>query len=103
MTEHGAIIVDSIQQATTRRCPHCGGHFLVAQSGNLAAGRAALGEMARPRIHCQRCGRLTCGRPGCDPSLACLPLEARLEHREGKRTQYDDAIELIAQRGLPIL
>lgn len=37
---------------------------------------------------------VTCGNPVCDE---CVPLEARLEHSEGRKTRYDDTIrELIA-------
>jgi hypothetical protein len=102
MTEHGAIIIDAVQVATTNRCPHCGGHFLAAK-GNLEAARQQLGEIARPKTHCLKCNRLTCGRPGCDPAIACIPIEARLEHAEGTRTRYDDAIADAEQRGVSIL
>ena len=102
MTEHGAILVDGIQQGSTNRCPHCGGHFLVAQSGSLKMAKESLGDMAKPRAYCKRCDRLTCGRAGCDPSF-CVPLEARLEHVEGTPTRYDEAIRQIEEKGLVIL
>ena len=79
MREHGAIIVDGIQQGSTAKCPHCGGHFLIAKSGTLEEGQTALGKMATPRIFCNKCGRLTCGRKCCDPVIACLPFEKQLE------------------------
>ena len=91
MREHGAVIIDSIQRGTTQRCPHCGGHFLVAASGDLATARSTLGSMARPKINCLSCGRLTCGRTAC--VVACIPLEAQLEHAEGKRTRFSELIE----------
>lgn len=97
MKEHGAVIIDGIQSGTTQRCPHCGGHFIVAASGTYKEGRSALGKLAAPRVYCQKCDRLTCGRPGCDPQLiGCIPLEAYLENKEGKKTSYDT---LILERG----
>lgn len=89
---HGNITISGPMgeiEADTRRCPHCGGHFVVG-SGSLAEGRKALGSVARPHIYCQKCDRLTCGRPGC---LECIPIEAQLDHAEGKRTRYDGLIE----------
>ena len=104
MIEHGAILLDGIQRGTLQRCPHCGGQFLVAASGHLSDARKIMGNVAAPRIFCQKCGRLTCGRPQCDPALACIPVEAQLEHAEGKRTTYDDLIvDLKVNRGLPLL
>jgi len=104
MKEHGAIITDGIQTGTTNRCCHCGGHFIVASDGTLLEARKTLGEMARPRISCLKCGRLTCGRDSCDPRIhGCVPLEARLEHTEGRRTTYDDAIAAMKAKGAPLL
>jgi DNA-directed RNA polymerase subunit RPC12/RpoP len=104
MIEHGAIIIDGIQRATSQRCPHCGGHFLIAAAGKLSDARKIMGNVAAPRIFCQKCGRLTCGRPQCDPAIACIPVEALLEIAEGKTTAYDDAYtEVKYNRGLPIL
>ena len=103
MTEHGAILIDGIQRGTTQKCPHCGGHFLIAAAGDLQTAQRTMGEVARPRVHCRKCGRLTCGRNGCDPAIACVPLEARLEHTEGRATTYDDAIQSLEDRGVVIL
>lgn len=96
MTEHGAILMDGIQKASTLRCPHCGGHFLYVKT-NLELARLQLGDIARPKVECRKCGRLTCGRPSCDPTIACVPVEARLDHAEGKVTQYTDDIKLIQE------
>jgi len=104
MREHGAIIVNGIQTGTTQNCPHCNSHFVVASNGTLAeARRSGLGDLARPRVWCRKCDRLTCGRPGCDPAVACIPSEARLEHVEGKKTRYDDDIDRLKARGAPLL
>lgn len=105
MREHGAIITDSIQTATTNRCPHCGSHFQIGgEEIKLAEARITLGDIAQPRISCLKCGRLTCGRPCCDPRIhGCVPLEARLEHAEGKKTTYDDAIADLKAKGAPLL
>lgn len=78
MREHGAIITDGIQTASTQKCGHCGGHFIVVKSGYLP--------------YCHQCDRITCGRLAC---LEHIPLEAQLEYAEGKKTQYDDAIRKI--------
>jgi hypothetical protein len=98
MKEHGAILIDGIQRGTTHNCPHCNGHFLVAASDiSLSDARKTMGNLAYPRVFCQKCGRLTCGRPGCNPEVyACVPLEARLDHYEGRVTKYTpDMIELV--------
>jgi hypothetical protein len=86
-----------------KKCPHCGGHFLVG-TGHLGDARKVMGNAAQPRVFCQKCDRLTCGRPQCNPAIACIPMEALLEHAEGKRTLYDDLIvEVKYNKGLPIL
>jgi hypothetical protein len=104
MREHGGIIVDGVQTGSTARCPHCGGHFQIASAGTLAEARKTMGEMARPRIHCVKCNRLTCGRESCDPAIhGCVPLEARLEHTEGTKTKYDDAIADMKAKGAHLL
>jgi hypothetical protein len=104
--EHGAILVDGLQAATTLRCPHCGGHFVYAK-GKLEEGKKLLGNAALPKVYCRKCDRLTCGRPCCDPDVVgCIPLEARLEFREGSDSRivkYDDPILELQARGLPLL
>mgnify|MGYP001562720263 CR=1 FL=1 len=76
-TEHGACIVDGRQVSTTLQCPHCGAHFdSWPGSGNR-------------RAYCMRCAAVTCGNPDCDE---CIPLGARLEFSEGRKTRYDDLI-----------
>lgn len=83
MREHGGIIVDGVQVASTLRCPHCGAHF-ESQPGS-----------GKRRAYCMKCRRVTCGNPVCDH---CIPIEARLEFFEGTKTLYDDKIrELIAE------
>lgn len=101
MPEHGAVLIDGVQRGHTQRCPHCGGHFLVASHGTLAeAKQSPISDVAYPRAFCQRCGRLTCGRPCCDPAKFCVPHEVKLEYREGKRgTQYDELLQLLESRG----
>jgi hypothetical protein len=100
--EHSAILIDGIQKGTLQRCPHCGGHFLVAKDISLDMGRRALGNVAHPRVRCQKCDRLTCGRRPCDP-LFCVPAEARLEHVEGKTTRYEDSIAALKEKGVVII
>lgn len=100
--EHSAILIDGIQSGTLQRCPHCNAHFIVAAHGTLAeAKQSAISDIAYPRIFCVRCGRLTCGRPGCDPSQpwGCIPYESRMEHMEGKVTLYEDGIESLLSTG----
>lgn len=88
MREHGGIVVDGVQVASTLRCPHCGGHF-----------ESCPGSGKR-RAFCLRCQRVTCGNPACDP---CIPVEARCEFFEGKKTSYDDEINKLIQGGATLL
>ena len=99
--EHSAILEDGIQKGTLQKCPHCGCHFIVAAHGTLAeAKQSAISDLAFPRIFCTKCGRLTCGRPCCDPNIfGCIPQEARLDHIEGKKTTYDDLIDNLHEKG----
>lgn len=99
--EHSAILIDGVQRGSLQKCPHCGGHFIVAAHGSIAdAKQSAISDISFPRVFCQKCGRLTCGRPGCNPALACTPIEARLEYVEGKRgTPYDEVIEKLIIEG----
>lgn len=102
--EHGGVIVDGIQAGTTLRCPHCGGHFLLSK-GNLEVAKRTLGALARPKVFCVKCDRLTCGRKGCHPDVVgCIPIEARLEYAEGKRDpRYLEAIEKMLAESIPLL
>lgn len=103
LKEDGALIEDGIQKATTHRCPHCGGHFLLAK-GNFDLAKTMIGNMARPKVFCVKCDKLTCGRDGCNPTVVgCIPVEARLEFAEGKRNIYTDAILELQAKGLPVL
>ena len=101
MREDGAILIDGVQQGTTQRCPHCQGHFILAKSGTLEmAKQSALSDMARPRVFCKRCNRLTCGRQCCDPALYCVPFEAKLERSEGTKNKYDGLMDEMQDKGL---
>lgn len=88
MREHGGIVVDGVQVASTLRCPHCGGHF---------ESRPGSGKR---RAFCLKCQRVTCGNPTCD---ACIPVEARCEFVEGKKTSYDDEIKKLILAGATLL
>lgn len=73
----GHILVDNVEVAVTLQCCHCNAHFVsIKGSGKI-------------RGFCMRCMRVTCGKPACDP---CVPFEARLDHHEGRKTQYDKLI-----------
>lgn len=99
--EHSAFLQDGVQVGTLQRCPHCQGHFLVAKADSLfLTKQSALSDITRPRIFCMKCDRLTCGRACCDPTIACIPFEAKLEASEGTKTRYDDQMEDLRQRGL---
>lgn len=88
MTEHGAIIVDGVQVASTLCCPHCTRHFL-----------SRPGSGAR-RMFCGKCMRVTCGDLGCD---RCIPIEARLDFAEGRKTRYDPEIRQLIAEGVLLL
>ncbi len=86
--EHGAILIGSMQVASTLMCPHCGVHF------ELRPGSG------KRRTFCGRCRAVTCGAHACDP---CIPLEARLDHAEGRKTRYDELIRTLLAEGAAIL
>jgi len=99
--EHSVILQDGIQRGTLQRCPHCQGHFIVSAAGDLfQAKQSALSDISHPRIFCLKCDRLTCGRQCCDPAIACVPFEAKLEASEGTKTRYDGEMEILRERGL---
>lgn len=84
VVEHGGMVVDGVQRGSTLQCPHCGCHFeSVAGSG-------------KRRTFCLHCMAVTCGGRGCD---ACIPVEARLENAEGRRTRYDEEIRKLTGQG----
>jgi len=88
MSEDGAFLIDGIQVASTKMCPHCGAHFeMVRGSGTR-------------RTWCMRCSAVTCGKSACDQ---CIPLDARFEHSAGKKTLYDDKIRELIQSGAQLL
>jgi predicted RNA-binding Zn-ribbon protein involved in translation (DUF1610 family) len=88
MREAGAILTDGQQTATTLQCPHCGKHWIM-RSGS-----------GRLRGFCLKCMRVTCGAPEC---MACVPIEARLDHAEGRKTAYDDTIRQLTAQGATLL
>lgn len=74
---HEQITDDSgTQQFDTHQCCHCSKHFRVVPGSGTRRG------------FCMRCGKVTCGGLGCD---VCVPIEAQLDHMEGKVTPYTDA------------
>lgn len=88
MREHSGIISDGVQVATLLQCPHCGAHF-----------ESRPGSGAR-RTWCIKCAAVTCGKHVCD---VCIPLEAKFEHIEGKKTRYDDLIKTLESEGAILL
>lgn len=88
MKEHGGIIIGGMQVASTLQCPHCGGHF------------ESIPGSGKRRTFCLRCQAVTCGNPACD---ACIPVEAKLEFAEGRRTSYDAQILDRIRTGASIL
>lgn len=62
--DHGAIIVDGIEVASTKQCCHCGNHFLSVQGSGIRRG------------FCTRCMAMTCGNHACD---CCMPFEKKLD------------------------
>lgn len=77
MREDGAILIGDKQVASTIQCCHCGMHWTPKPGSGTIRG------------FCLGCMRATCGAPDCDP---CIPFEAWLDHKAGKRTRYTDAI-----------
>ena len=82
--EHGGMIVDGQQVSSTLMCPHCGAHFEYRPGSGTRRG------------FCLKCYGVTCGHPKCN---TCIPLEARLDHVEGRKTAYDDLIKDLQSRG----
>lgn len=68
---------DGVEEFDSIRCCHCGTIFhFVPGSGTK-------------RGFCMKCNEITCGAEGC---MTCIPLEARLDHMEGKTTPYTGVI-----------
>ena len=88
MNEHGAVMIDGTQVASTSMCPHCGAHFKMVKGSGIR------------RTWCMRCMAVTCGKVECD---ACIPLEARLEYAAGAKTLYDDKIKELVASGAHLL
>ena len=86
--EHGGIIQDGLQVASTLQCPHCGCHFVSIKGSG------------KRRAYCIACKAITCGALVCD---ICIPLEARLEHTEGSKTKYDAKILELEKGGAILL
>lgn len=62
--EAGIIIIDGQQVASTKQCPHCGGHFIMKKGSGKIRG------------FCMKCHEVTCGALGC---CKCVPFEKKLE------------------------
>lgn len=88
MTEHGGFIEDGRQTASTLMCPHCGAHFVSVRGSG------------KRRAWCIRCSAVTCGELACDE---CVPIEARLDHFEGRKTLYDDKIAKLLADGAVLI
>lgn len=86
--EHGGIVIDGVQKASTLQCPHCGMHFVMVRGSG------------KRRAFCVRCQAVTCGNHTCD---VCIPLEARLEHAEGTKTRYDEEIRRLTSQGASLI
>ena len=70
--EDGVILQDGVQVASTKQCPHCGGHFIMQKGSGKIRG------------YCTKCGGITCGKLEC---CACVPFEKKLDLAEaGKIT-----------------
>jgi hypothetical protein len=87
-TEHGGFIEDGRQVASTLCCPHCGAHFVSIRGSG------------KRRAWCTRCMAVTCGLHACDE---CIPIEARLDHSEGRKTLYDEKINQLLAEGAALL
>ena len=74
MQAHGVILEGTREVADTTQCVHCGGHFVMVKGSGVTRG------------FCMCCGGITCGKREC--STRCVPLEAQLEHLEGKRNRW---------------
>jgi hypothetical protein len=72
-TEHGAVLADGVQIASTLQCCHCNKHFI-----------SRPGSGAR-RAFCMKCMQVTCGDPRCDE---CTPFAKKLDlYEAGKLTE----------------
>lgn len=69
----GSILIDGREVANTVECCHCNGHFLFTRGSGVRRG------------WCQRCMRMTCGNPACDP---CRPWEQQMEEIERKASLH---------------
>lgn len=70
--EHGAILANGVQIASTQRCVHCGAHFMVETGSGKVRGWCRF-----------KCNGPTCGRPEC---YECKPFERWLEEVERRAT-----------------
>lgn len=77
--EHGAIVLDGIQVASTKMCPHCGAHYVSRKGSRIK------------RTFCFHCGEATCGRAECE---TCVPLEKWLETVERNWAKLNSSIGL---------
>lgn len=77
---------EGVQEFDTQQCVHCGFSFHMVKGSGVTRG------------FCMRCSGVTCGSKLCD---TCIPLEAQIEHMEGKTTKYTPL--LVDQFGRGIL
>ena len=78
----GHILVDGIEVAVTRQCPHCNRHFISRKGSGIRRG------------FCMRCNKITCGNPQCNK---CVPFEKWLdayEKSEGLRANLEKVLVL---------
>lgn len=66
--EHGAIIVDGVQVASTLQCVHCGAHWIPMRNSGMKRG------------YCTNCAGPVCGAEAC--MAHCVPFEKQLERME---------------------
>lgn len=76
------------EEHDTQQCVHCGAVWEFRPGSG------------RTRGFCVRCMGVTCGNPACD---ACVPIEARLDHMEGRKSRYTDTIQQLIREGALVL
>jgi hypothetical protein len=76
--EHGGILVDGRQVASTLQCVHCNKHWVMRPGSGITRG------------WCLRCSGPLCGAKHCVET--CVPFEALLDHAEGRRSRWTDTI-----------
>ena len=82
-TDTGGII----REVEYIRCKHCGYHFEHKPGSGIW----------KQRGWCHPCGGYVCGSPIC--VRYCIPYEARIDHEDGFKTNYDDIIDQLVREG----